>query len=87
MKKRYIAGAVAGGIIALWTAKMSMKMAHDLRRYNHIRSLSDEGPIQEETPDMLLQLATQERHWLIAMRDFFKAIPHDVARDAKIFSM
>jgi hypothetical protein len=87
MKKRYIAGAVAGAAVALWATQMWMKMARDLRRYNHIRSLSDEGPIQEEAPDMLLQLMTQERHALIAWGEFLKALPHDIARETKIFSM
>lgn len=87
MKKRYVAGAVAGAAVALWTAKLAMKMAYDVRRYNHMRSLSDEGPIQEETPELLLQLMTAERHAAFALRDFFKALPHDIARDVKIFSM
>lgn len=87
MKKRYVAGAVAGAALALWTAKMSMKMARDLRRYNHLRSLSDEGPVQEEMPDMMLQLLTQERHFLMALKSFFQSVPHDIQRDAKIFSM
>lgn len=87
MKKRAYAGIAAGAAAAFVITRMSFKMAKDLRRYNHLRSLSDEGPVQDEFPDMMLQLMTQERHLALALRDFFKALPHDVARDAKIFSM
>lgn len=87
MKKRHWAGTLAVAAVTYYLAKMGFKMARDLERYDRLRAMSNEGPVLEETPDMLMQVMVQERHMLKNWAEFFKAIPKDVARDAKIFTM
>lgn len=87
MKKRNIFGTLVALGVATYLFKFTAKMMQEIDRYNHIRSLSDEGPVMEETPDMLLQIATQERHFVMGWFAFLKALPHDIARYTKIESM
>ncbi len=87
MKKRTVLGALAGAATAMMFARMSMKMTRDLRRYDHLRSLSNEGPVMQETPEMMMQVLTYERHFLKNLKSFFQALPKDIARYMKIESM
>jgi hypothetical protein len=83
MKKRAIARTLAIAA-ALYMAKLALTMAGELRRYNHIRSLSNEGPVMEETPEVMMQVMRQQRQALKDWIAFFKALPKDIARYAKI---
>jgi hypothetical protein len=87
MRKRVIAGAVATAGLALWAAKFWMTMAKELRRYDHLRSLSNEGPVMEETPELTLQVMRQQRLTLREWKMFFERLPKDLARYAKIEMM
>jgi hypothetical protein len=87
MKKRSIAGALAAAGIALWATKFALTMARELRRYDHIRSLSNEGPVMEETPEITMQVLRQQRQTLKEWMLFFQRFPKDAARYAKIESM
>jgi hypothetical protein len=84
MKKRAIAGTIAAAGLALWAAKFWLTMAHELRRYNHIRSLSNEGPVMEETPEITMQVMRQQRQTLKEWMTFFQSLPRDAARYLKI---
>jgi len=86
MNKRNLWGAVAA-LAALYAVKIAMKMAHDLRRYNHILSLSNEGTVFEETPELLLQVKKQQRQTFKEWKNLIKSVPKDVARYMKIESM
>ncbi len=86
MKKRNIAGPLAA-LAALYLARLGFKLAGELRRYDHLRSMSNEGPVMEETPDIMQQLMVNERPVLKEWKSFFQAIPKDVARYLKIESM
>jgi hypothetical protein len=86
MKKRTIWGAIAA-LGVLYAARMGMQMMHDLKRYNHILSLSNEGTVQDEMPELLLQVAKREKQTGKEWMTFFKSFPKDVARYLKIESM
>jgi hypothetical protein len=87
MKKRNIAGMLAAAGLMLWAARFSMTMAKELRRYDHLRSLSNEGPVMEETPEMALQVLRSQRLTAREWMQFFQRFPKDVARYMKIESM
>ncbi|MFN2449015.1 MAG: hypothetical protein ABR508_04370 [Candidatus Baltobacteraceae bacterium] len=76
--------AVAGLVLI---ARFALKTAGELARYDRIRAMSNEGPVLEETPDMLLQIAVQERQTFKEWGAFFKSLPRDIARYVKIESM
>jgi hypothetical protein len=86
MKKRNLWGAVAA-LAALYAVKMVMKVTHDVRRYNHILSMSNEGTVAEEAPELLLQVMKQERQTLREWLNFIRSAPKDFARYLKIESM
>ncbi len=87
MKKRHVLGTLAGAAAAFAFARMGMKMSRDLKRYDHLRSLSNEGPVMQETPEMLAQVLTYERHFVKNIIAFVQAVPKDIARYMKIESM
>jgi hypothetical protein len=86
MRKRNLWGAVAA-LAALYAIRMTIKMVEDLRRYNHILSMSNEGTVQEELPELLRQVITRERQTLKEWMNFMKSAPKDIARYMKIESM
>ena len=86
MRKRNLWGAVAA-LAALYAIRMTIKMAEDLRRYNHILSMSNEGTVQEEFPELMRQVLTRERQTLKEWMNFMKSAPKDIARYMKIESM
>lgn len=86
MTKKIVFGAIAA-LAAFYTVKMTLKMRHDLKRYNHILSLSDEGTVQEEFPELMLQLAKQETQALKELQTFARKVPKDVKRYMKIEAM
>jgi hypothetical protein len=86
MNKRRIWGAVAA-LAALYAIRMSIKMLEDLRRYNHILSLSNEGTVQEEFPELMVQVMKQERQTVREWMKFMTSWPKDLARYMKIESM
>ncbi len=87
MRKRAIAGTIAAAGLALWAAKFALTMAAELRRYNHIRSLSNEGPVMEETPELTMQIVRGQQVTLKEWLAFFKSLPKDAARYLKIETM
>lgn len=87
MKKRNVVGMMAAAGLILWGVRFSMTMAKELRRYDHLRSLSNEGPVMEETPEMTLQVLRQQRLTAREWMQFFQKFPKDVARYMKIESM
>jgi hypothetical protein len=86
MNKRNRWGAVAA-LAALYAIRAAMKMAHDYRRYNHILSLSNEGTVQEELPELMRQIMKQERQTVKEWMNFMRSAPRDLARYIKIESM
>jgi hypothetical protein len=86
MKKRNIWGAVAA-LAALYAIRMSLKMFEDLRRYNHILSLSNEGTVQEEFPELFVQIKAREKQTLKEWMNLMKAAPKDVMREIKMMTM
>ena len=86
MTKRNCWGAVAV-LAVLYSARMALKMAHDLRRYNDILSLSNEGTVQDEMPELMLQVRKRERQTAKEWMNFLKSLPKDLAREAKMWSM
>lgn len=86
MRKRNLWGAVAA-LAALYAIRMTIKMVEDVRRYNHILSMSNEGTVQEEFPELMRQVMTRERQTLKEWMNFMKSAPKDIARYVKIESM
>lgn len=86
MNKRKFWGAVAT-LAALYAARMSLKMAGDLRRYNHILSMSNEGTVSQEFPGLMIQVMKQERQTLKEWMNLIRSAPKDLARYLKIESM
>jgi hypothetical protein len=87
MKKRTIAGTLAATAAAVYLTRLGLKLAGELRRYDIIRTYSNEGPVLVETPEMLMQIMRQERQTVKDFIAFFKAVPKDVARYTKIEAM
>ena len=83
MRKRAIARTLAIAA-ALYAAKFVLTMAAELRRYDHLRSLSNEGPVMQETPEIAMQVMRGQRLTVKEWMMFFKSLPKDVARYAKI---
>lgn len=86
MKKRSIWG-VFGVLAALYLARAALKMAGEIKRYNHILSMSNEGTVFDETPELLVQIMKQERQTVKEWMNFMKSAPGDLARYMKIESM
>jgi hypothetical protein len=86
MNKRTFWGAVAA-LAALYAARMALKMAEDLRRYNRILSMSNEGTVQEEMPELMMQVMKGERQTVNEWVDFMKSAPKDLARYMRIEAM
>lgn len=86
MNKRNIWGALAA-LAALYAVRMTLKMAQEVRRYNHILSMSNEGTVQQEFPELMLQVMKQERQTGKEWMNFMKSAPKDLARYMKIESM
>lgn len=84
MRKRTIIGTLAMAAAAVYIARFSSKVAAEIRRYNHMRSLSDEGPISEDAPELMKQIMRQQGQTVKEWFDFFKSAPKDVARYTKI---
>jgi thymidylate synthase ThyX len=85
-KKRKFWGAIAA-LAALYAVRMALKMAEDLRRYNHILSLSNEGTVQQEMPELAMQVMKHEKQTVKEWMNFMKSAPKDLARYLKIESM
>jgi hypothetical protein len=86
MNKRRIWGAVAA-LAALYAIRMSIKMLEDLRRYNHILSLSNEGTVQEEFPELMVQIKAHEKQTLKEWKNLIKSVPKDAMREFKMMTM
>jgi hypothetical protein len=86
MKKKHIWAALAA-LAALYATKMTLKMAQDVKRYNHILSLSNEGTAQEEFPELMLQVLKQQKQTIKEWKNFMKSAPKDLLRYMKIESM
>jgi hypothetical protein len=86
MRKRTLWAPLAA-IAVLASARMALKMAHDYRRYNHILSLSNEGTVQEEFPELMVQVMKREKQTLKEWLTLMKSFPKDLARYMKIESM
>jgi hypothetical protein len=86
MNKRAFWGGVAV-LVGLYVLRMSLKMAEDMRRYNHILSLSNEGRVQDETPELLLQVMKQQKQTLKEWKNFMQSAPKDIMRYIKIETM
>lgn len=86
MKKRYIFGVLALAAVA-YAVRMALKMGRDLERYNRILSMSDEGTVQQEAPELLLQLAKQQAQTIKEFQNFARSAPKDALRYLKIESM
>jgi hypothetical protein len=87
MKKRSLLGTVAAIAGTVYFTRLGLKLAGELRRYDHIRSLSNEGPVMEETPELMMQMLTHEREAVKDWVAFIKAIPKDIVRYTKIETM
>lgn len=87
MRKRTVAGTIVTGAIAIWATRFMLKMAQEVRRYDHIRSLSNEGPIAEETPEIAMQIMREQQQTVKEWVQFLMRFPKDAARYMKIESM
>jgi hypothetical protein len=86
MRKKTFWGGLA--ILAgLYAVRMGLKLSGELKRYNHILSLSNEGTVQEETPELMLQVMKQQKQTIKEWVTFVQAIPKDVVRYLKIETM
>ena len=86
MKKRYVFGVLALAAAA-YLVRLSLKLRQDYLRYNHILSLSDEGNVMEEAPELMLQLSKQQAQIVEEFKKFALHVPKDIARYIKIESM
>jgi hypothetical protein len=86
VKKRYIFGALALFATAYFV-RLSLKLRQEYLRYNHILSMSDEGNVMEETPELLLQVVKQQAQTIKELKNFARSAPKDVARYLKIEAM
>lgn len=86
MKKRYIVGAL-GLLATAYLVRLTLKLRQEYVRYNHILSMSDEGNVMEETPELLLQLIEQQAQTVKEFRTLARKVPKDVARYLKIEAM
>jgi len=86
VKKRYIFGALAL-TAAVYAVRLSLKLRQEYLRYNHILSLSDEGTVMEEAPELMLQLAVQQAQTIKELKNFARSAPKDAMRYVKIESM
>ena len=86
MKKRYIFGALAV-LGAVYLVRMGLKMMSDVDRYNDMLAMSDEGTLQEETPELLMQAIRQQAQTIEEFKNFARHAPKDAARYMKIESM
>ncbi len=86
MRKRNLWGVLAA-LAVFYAARMALKMAGDVRRYNHILSLSNEGTVQQELPELMLQVMKRERQTVKEWMNFIKSAPRDLARYMKIESL
>ncbi len=86
MKKRYIFGGLAL-LATAYFVRLSLKLRQEYVRYNHILSMSDEGHVLDETPELLLQVIKQQAQTVKEFRTFARKIPKDVARYLKIEAM
>jgi hypothetical protein len=86
MRKRNVLTALAV-LAALYAARMALKMAEDVRRYNHILSLSNEGTVQQEFPELMVQVMKSERQTVKEWMNFLMSAPKDLARYLKIESL
>ena len=87
MRKRTVAGTLVAAGFALWATRFLLTTAAELRRYDHIRSLSNEGPIGEETPEIAMQIMREQQQTLKEWVQFLMRFPKDAARYMKIESM
>lgn len=86
MKKRYIFGALAV-LATVYFVRLSLKLRQEYVRYNHILSMSDEGTVMEETPELMLQLLAQQAQTAKEFKNLARSAPKDVARYIKIEAM
>jgi hypothetical protein len=86
MKKRTLWGPLAA-IAALYAIGIGLRMADDMRRYNRILEMSDEGPVANQFPSLMMQVLSEERatvkEWLALVMTF----PGDLARYFRMESM
>jgi hypothetical protein len=86
MRKRNL-WTVVGVLAALYTTRMALKLAGEYRRYNHILSMSNEGTVQEEFPELMVQVMKNEKQTLKEWKNLMMSAPKDIARYMKIESM
>jgi hypothetical protein len=86
MNKRPIWGAVAA-LAALYIARVTLKTLDDLRRYNHMLAMSNEGTFQQELPELLPMAVKQQRQSLNEWMEFIRSAPRELLRYLKIESM
>lgn len=86
MKKKTFWGGLA--ILAgLYALRFGLKTAEELRRYNHIRSLSDDGTVADEAPELVKKVVRGQGDTLKEWMNFLQSAPKDLARYLKIETM
>jgi hypothetical protein len=86
VNKKNIWGAAAA-LGALYLAAAGLKASAEIRRYNHMRAISGEGPLSEELPGLAKDILIDEGHALKELGNFMLSAPKDLARYLKIESM
>ena len=86
MKKRILWGPLAA-IVALYAISMGMRMADDMRRYNRIRAMSDDGTVAQEMPGLVMQTMNEERATITEWLRFLVTFPGDLVRYFRMESM
>jgi hypothetical protein len=76
-----------GLLATAYLVRLSLKLRQEYVRYNHILSMSDEGTVAEETPELMLQVVAQQAQTIEEFKKFAMHVPKDVARYLKIEAM
>jgi hypothetical protein len=84
--KRLLKLLAIGGACVL-VARTAAGATDDLRHYNRLREMSDEGPIWQELPEMIREIAAKERGLPLQIAGVIAGLPADIARYIKIKTM
>ena len=86
MKKKTVWRALLA-LAALSMLRMTLKMAQEVRRYERILAMSDEGTLSQEVPEVLITMLRQQRQTIKEWKNFMRSAPKDAMRYLKIETM
>ncbi len=86
MKKRMLWGPLAA-IAALYAIGVALRAADDMRRYNRILAMSDEGTVAQELPGLMIETVKEERAAVTEWMRFLVTFPGDLLRYFRMESL